>query len=450
MARHLKIVIIGAGTMGSYLAQLLEAQKFEVVVVDTNTNRLSRIQDQMDVQTLKGEGVDPYIQVKAGVRDAELLLALTNDDEVNLMSAFIAKRLGARTTVARARSPWYSSSRYLSLESSLGVDKIMNPEHLSALEIVRYLDEPDALQLAQFAHGKVQLRTFTMDEDSPFVDHALSEIRLPENVLVVVRTRGNVVVIPTGDTVLRPGDKITIMGVAEKLPQAQKLFHARTERVKNVTVAGGGVLGEHLVATLEQRGFHVKLVEKNLERARELSERLTKTQIIHGNATDRGFMEEERLQTSDVFVAVTGDDEDNLMACLLAKELGIDQTVVKLARPDYASLVQQVGISLALSPRHVMAERILTLISRGRIKAMTLLENGQVEVIETVAGHGSPLVGRPLSKLTLPKGALISTIVHLGETIVPRGQHEIQPGDTVIAIGFKEAVDELEAELAGV
>lgn len=449
MAKSLKTIVIGSGTMGRHISELLEAEKHDVVVVDRNEAQLDKIRESMDVQTIVGDGADPSTLIKAGAKDAELVLALTNADEVNLLAAFTARKLGAAHCVARARSPWYSDTGRFNLRAELGIDLVMNPEHLTALEIIRYLDNPDALQLARFAYGRVQLLTLVLDAESPFAGKALKDCKLPENILIVVRTRGNEVAIPKGDTTLEAGDKVTIMGMAEALPESQHLFHAATDKVRDITIAGGGVMGSFLAETLERRGFSVTIIEVDRARCQTISERLTRAQVIFGDATEKGFMKEERISNTDVFVAVTGDDENNLMSCLLAKELGVEQTVVKLARPDYASLVQQFGIDVALSPRNVMAERILTLVSRGRIRAMTLLENGQVEVIETVAEHGSPMVGTPLSDLAIPEGALISTIVRLGKTIVPRGTDAIEPGDIVILVGFKDAIDQLEQQLLG-
>lgn len=448
MSTSLKIIIIGAGTMGSHISDLLQQEKHRVVVVDRSAENLKKLADTLDVQTLQGHGADPYILRKAGVSEAELVLAITNIDEVNLLAAFTAKQLGAKKCVARARSSWCVDTRRINLRSALGIDRILNPEHLTALEIVRYLDNPDALALARFAFGKVQLITFTLDEKSKFAGRALRDCKLPRKVLVAVKAKGNEVMIPNGETVLEAGDKLTIMGVAEDLPEAQRLFHAPSPRVQNVVIAGGGVTGLFLAETLEKRSFHVRIIEADRDRCEQISESLERTEVIYGDATNINFMKEERISTADVFIGVTGDDENNLMSCLLAKELGVDKTVVKLARPDYASLVQKFGVSLALSPRHVMAERILTLISRGRIQALTLLEDGRVEVIEFTAEHGSPMVGKPLSSLTLPEGTLISTIVHLGETIIPRGDDQIEPGDTVIAVGLREAMDQLEASFS--
>lgn len=449
MSEISKILIVGAGSVGTYISHLLQRERQEVVLIDSNKDNLAKVRDSLDVQTLLGHGADPAVLKKAGVEEADLVLAMTNVDEVNLLTGFTARQLGASRCVVRARSPWCLDASILNLSQALGIDLILNPEQLAAMEIIRFLAEPDAVVLTRFAHGRVQLRSFLIDEKSMFAGQQVRDLILPEDVLVAVVARNGAVTIPTGDTELAIGDRLTVIGTSDKLPHVQKLFHSPTERVRNVAIAGGGITGYFLAEVLEKRRYHVKVIESNRERCEYLSEQLDHAQIVHGDVTDMGFMKEERIDKSSVFIAVTGDDEDNLMSCLLAKELGVSQTATSLTRPEYASLVQRFGISLAVSPRHVMAEQVITLISHGRVRKIAYLEDGKVEVMELLAEHGSPMVGKPLAKLSLPEGALICAIVHLGRTIVPRGQDQIEPGDTVIVIGLSEAMDLLEPRFRG-
>ncbi len=449
MAEDDKILIVGAGTVGSHLSDLLQKENFQVVVIDADRTRLERLSDRLDVQTLHGHGADPALLQTAGAAAARLLLAMTNADEVNLLSAYTAKRLGARQAIARARSAWCLETSLLDFAETLGIDELMNPELLTAHEIISFLDHPEALALERFARGRVQLRTVVIDPKSSFAGKALRDCHLPEGMLAAVISKDGRIAIPNGDTVLEPGANLTVLGEAELLPQAQRMFHPARRHLRSAAIAGGGATGLFLAEALEKREFSVKVIESDRERSAELGRRLRRAQVIHGDATDIAFMKEERLAASDVFIAVTGDDENNLMACLLARECGVERTVVKIERPDYASLIQKFGVTLALSPRHVMAERILTLLRGARVQAIALLEDGQVEVVEIVAGHGSPLVGRPLAKVSLPRGTLIGAIVHLGRTIIPRGGHQIEPGDTVVAVGLHEAIGQLEKSLAG-
>lgn len=444
-----KIIVVGAGTVGSHVSELLARERREVVVIDLDREKLERISNRMDVQTLVGHGADPAIMKTAGVEDARLVLAMTNLDEVNLLTGFTAKKLGAAKCVVRARSPWFLDSNILNFPAGLGIDLILNPEHLTAMEVIRFLDDPDALVLAQFARGRVHVRSFILDPTSSFAGCTLRDCKLPAGVLVAVISHEGAAVIPKGDSVLNAGDKLTLVGLPEPLREVQRLLHAPSERVRNVTIAGGGNTGLFLANVLERRDYHIKIIDSDKDRCEYLSERLDRAQVVYGDATDMGFLKEERAGDADVAVGVMGDDEENLMFCLLAKELGVPQTVINISRPDYASLVEKFGISLALSPRHIMAEKVLAMISIGRVQAVTLLEEGRVEVLEVVAEIGSPIIGKPLAEVTLPEGSLIGAVVHLGQTIIPRGQTKIEAGDIVIVIGKTDVMDEVAKKFRG-
>jgi trk system potassium uptake protein len=444
-----KIVIIGAGTVGRHIANLLQRETVDVSVIDNNLTALNEVAESYDVLTIHGNGANPEVQNRAGVPDAQLVLALTDSCEVNLLAAFVARKLGALKTVVRTRAPWSQNTNFVDFRKDLGIDLLLNPEQLTAIEIGKYLDNPEALALTNFAQGKVQMRQFIIDSRSPFCGKALHECRgqIPPGVLVATRVRDHEVVIPRGENDLQEGDKITIIGLPEKISEAQRLFHAPRERLRQVTIAGGGNSGYFLAHTLENKNFDIRLIESDHERCEYLSERLHRTRIIRGDVTHREFMQEERIGRSDVFIAVTGEDEDNLMACLMAKELGVDQSVAQINRPDYASLVEHMGVNMAISPRHVMANHIMALVIGGRVKQVAIMEEGRVEVIESIARHGTPLVGRPLSQVDqdLPDGVLICAIVSDGRVRVPGGDDTIIPGDTVIVAGFSEKMDEIES-----
>ncbi|HUT25126.1 MAG TPA: Trk system potassium transporter TrkA [Sumerlaeia bacterium] len=441
-----KVVIIGAGTMGRHIAGLLQAEDLDVVLIDRNRQALVEVAEMFDVQTLYGNGASPEVLERAGIREAQLLLAFTDSCEVNLLAAFFAKQMAPVRTVVRARSAWSLDTSRVNLRKCLDIDLLLNPEQLTAVEIVKFLDNPNALAINHYAQGKVQLRQFILDRKSPFCHSALIDCKMPPGVLVVTRSRDDEVVIPKGNHVLFPGDKLTIIGLPDRMAEAQRLFHAESEPVRNVTIAGGGNGGLFLAETLETRNFSVKLIDPDLDRCEYLSERLPRTTIIRGDVTRMGFLKEERIGSSDVFIAVAGDDEDNVMACLLAKELGVKQTVARINRPDYAFLVQKTGIDLAVSPRHVTADRVMTLVLGSRVERVSLMEEGKVQVIELRAEKGAPLVGKPLIEIGTPEGVLIAAIVRHGHVTVPRGEDQIRTGDTVIVVGLSEKVDEVEKQ----
>ncbi|MFP4382367.1 MAG: Trk system potassium transporter TrkA [Candidatus Sumerlaeia bacterium] len=443
-SRIRKIIILGAGTIGRYIAELLQREEVDVVLIDISRDAIEQVSESLDIQTVYGNGASPEVLERAGIRESQLLLALTNSCEVNMLAAFIAKQMGVSKTVVRTRAAWSMDTSKVDLRSSLNIDLLLNPELLTAIEMVKFLENPDALAMTHFARGRVQLRQFTLDSKSAFAGKALKDCDIPPGVLVVMRSRQNEVVIPQGNTVLEEGDKVSIVGLPNVLAEAQKLFHAPSEALRRVVIAGGGNSGRFLAQTMEERSFNIKLIEPDAERCEYLSERLQRATVIRGDATEMGFLKEERIGDADVFVGVMGDDEDNMMACLLAKDLGAKQTIARIQRPDYASLVQKMGIDMALSPRHVMANNVMTMISGGRIQSVSLMEEGKVEVIEFVAAVNTQVVDKPLAELDMPEGALISSIVRRNKVIVPGGHEVICPGDIVIVVGLCESMDEVE------
>lgn len=444
MARNQRVVIGGAGTMGGHIAALLAEDEYDVVVIDPDLQALRDLDEKLDIQTVLGHAASPRVLTKVGIESADLMLALTNSDEINLLAAFSAKQLGARKTVARARSPWCVDASLVDFRTRLHIDLVLNPEMLTAAEIISFLDNPDALALAHYAHGKVQLRQFVLDERSEFAGMSLRDCALPTGVLVVTRAVGDKVEIPRGDTVLSAGDRLTILGHPEKILEAQKSLWLPREPARNIMIAGGGATGFFLAETLEARNFNVKLIEVDESRCQYLSERLARTQIIRGDATRAGFLKEERVANSDVFVGVTNSDESNLMSCLVAKDVGVPQAVARVNRPDYAPMIGRLDIDLAVSPRTIIADRILAMVHRGRVNAVSLLEQGQVEVVEYIAEGGAPVVGRPLRATRLPANVLVGAIVRNGVVKVPSGEDVVETGDTLIVLGLEEAMDGLD------
>ena len=440
----MNVIIVGAGVVGCHIAQYLTLKNHQVILVDVDEAKLKLVEENLDLKTLRGYGSDVVLLQQAGVDKAHLFLALTNEDEVNLLATQLAKKMGAAKVVARVSNRIYLRAPQFNFRSSLGIDLILSPELLTAIEIVRFMDNPEALTLAHFAQGRIRLHQVVVTDNSVFAHQYLKDLKLPSGVLVVLVSRKEEVIIPKGSTRLEPGDRITILGLHEAVQDVSRRFEAMPMAVRAIVIAGGGETGLFLAETLESKNYEVRLIESHQNRCRELSELLSKTTIIYGDATNAEFIKEERLNNTDVFVAVTGDDEVNIMSSLLMKELGVPKCVVKVDRPDYAELLKKFGIDLVLSPRHLIANKIVTLIKRGKITGVSILEEGKVEVIEFQALPGAPIVGKQIKAIAFPAGCLLSAVVHDNVPIIPHGTTIIQAGDTVIVIGLTESIEKME------
>ena len=445
----MRIVIVGAGTVGSNIASHLTRDRHDVIVVDSSHAKLRDLEDHLDIQTLEGNGCDPDVIKRAlGGEPAYLLLAVTDQDNTNLIAAYVAKKVGIPRVVARVHSRFYLEMAEVNFRDPLGIDLLLSPEILAALELVAFVENPAALAVRSLARGRLELRTIMM---SPFSAYSMSKLRdvtFPAGMLIAVIRRGGKTFTPSGETILEAGDRITLIGLPEVLDRVHPEFDTEQElrgrKRLRVAIAGAGETGLYLAQQLEERNHQVYLIDQDRARCELAGERLHKAVLLHGDCTNIQFLREEQIQKMDAFIAATGDDESNVMSALLAKELKVDRTACLIDRPDYVRVVEKVGIDVAISPRIVAANRIMTLVKQGKIRSVTLLEEGAIEVNEYQAVSKSPIVGQPLKDIELPKGSLIGAVVHGHEVTIPRGDSVIRPGDIVIAIAEAAAADELD------
>lgn len=449
----MRTLIVGAGTVGYYLAMQLVREKHEVVVVDQSAERLAHIEDHLDAQTLEGDGCDPAVLSKVlGDGEVKLALAVTNEDAVNLVVGYTAKRLGAERVGARVRSRYFlKRGGPVAYREPLGIDFLLSPEGMTAEELARFIDNPAALGIAAFADNKVHLRTVMLSPFSELADHTIPEVaaKLPPGVLVAAVQRGKKVFVPRGDSRLEGGDKVTLLGLPDSVSRVHALFDTEQDTSKakalRVAIAGAGETGLHLAERLEDRGHRVYLIDKDRRRCEVADERLRDAVVLHGDCTNIQFLKEESIGRMDYFVGATGDDESNIMSALLAKELKVPKAATLIDRPDYVRVIEKVGIDVALSPRIVAANRVLAQLERESIQSLFLLAEGAVEVREYKAAAHSPIVGEKLMDIKPPKGTLVGAIVHGDEVVIPRGGDSVRPGDRVIAVAEEAAVDEMGA-----
>ena len=450
----MRIIVVGAGTVGSNIAQYLNRDNHEVIVIDRKPEKLRDLEDHLDVQTFSGDAANPEtLQKIMALGDVQLLLALTELDAMNLIIGYTAKNLGIPKVVARVRNQYFMQNPSVNFREPLGIDLLISPEILTALELAKFVENPAALASASLAQGRVEIRTVMLSPFSEFSTAQLKTLKLPDGVLIASIRRGTEVFIPRGDDALMAGDHVMLIGLPQVLEAVHPLFdteqNTKSGSRHRVAIAGAGETGLFLAQNLETQGHRVTLIDKNRERLEYVGERLQKTRLLHGDATQIQFLREEGIAEMDYFFATTGEDEDNVMSALLARELKVKRTACIIDRPDYVRVVERVGIDYALSPRIIAANRVMTLVKQGRVRSVTLLEEGDVEVSEYQALSKSKIVGQPLKDITLPKGLLLGALVAGDSVSIPRGNSIVRPRDVVITValaGMSDSLDQLFCE----
>ena len=439
----MKIVIVGNGKVGFSLAEQLVREKYDVVIVDMREDTLRRAADALDIMSVKGNGISAATLIEAGVPEADLLVAATNSDEINMVCCLTAKHLGAKYTIARIRNPEYNTG-LSDLKRSMGIDMVINPENATAVEISRLLRFPPAANIETFCRGRVELIGFRLLEDDFLVNrplHALSDqVKQLSLLFCAVERPGGEVVIPNGSFVPQAGDRLYIIGRPSSLDQFFRLLGRYSPKVKSVFIVGGGKISLYLLAVLEKMKMRVKLVEIQEERCRLISEKLPHTTVICGDGTDQELLESERLAAADAFVALTDRDEDNLILSLYAMQKGVQKVVTKSNRQNYAGIAQTIGLDSVISPKQITAAQILQVVrgmqnSQGSVmNTLYRIADGSAEAMEFTASANTRHLGVPLKDLHLRKGILIAVLARGGDIIIPEGSSSIQEGDSVILI----------------
>ncbi|MGE0789502.1 MAG: Trk system potassium transporter TrkA [Sandaracinaceae bacterium] len=427
------IVIIGMGEVGRHLVRTMEHEGHDLVVVDASPDAIRLVEDHHDVMSMVGYGASHDILAAAQVERADLVVAVTDHDEVNLIAALAAKQLGATKVIARAQGNAWTSQQEGVRYGLLGVDVVINPRVLVAQELARIARSHGAVDVIDLAQDRIELVQVNLKEDARHVGKPLMKLAMPRDTLVAALVRDDKLVIPGGADVLMPGDRIYLIGKAEALPQAEELFTSRRES-RRVCIVGGGVVGRALSTSLVADGADVLVIEQDREVAEALSVDVPNATVVHGDGTDRQLLEEEEVGTYDLLCAVTSEDEVNLMAALLAQRVGVGRTAALVQRGDYMPIYQQLGVDIVLTPRAVASDQILRYCRGGGVQNLTLLEGGQAEVAELQVPRGARVIGVPLRRMGLPRGALLGGIVHDDQVIIPRGDDTVEAGDIVILL----------------
>ncbi len=433
----MKVMIVGAGKLGYKLAEAMDNEDIDVTLMDVNFKALEKISDYLDVLTVAANGIQIGALKELNIDTYDLLVAATNSDETNTLICTLAKKLKCKKTIARIRNPEFIEQLDF-VKNEMGIDHIINPDLLTAIEIERYLSKSYNFYSDDFAKGKVSMVDFNIGNIESFVGKKLKELKGLEGLLITAIKRDGELIIPDGSTQLMADDVIHVIGKIKyinKLGERLKI-NINKKQTKKVLILGGGKIGYYLAQRLENSDINVTIIERNRDRCEYLAQRLNNTLIIRGDGTDVNLLEEEDLASYDAFVGATGFDEQNLLMALVAKQLGVNKTIAKISRPNYVHIIDKLDIDVALNPVNITVSNVLKFINGGRVASVSLLLGGEGEVMEIIVSEDLPIVGKPLSQLGLPKGIIIGAIVHKGEVIIPNGKSVIHKGDRIIVFSL--------------
>lgn len=442
----MKVAIVGAGKLGYKLAEALISGDHDVVLIDKNTQIIQRVNDNLDVLTMNSNGVKIDTLNELKINTYDLIVAVTESDEKNIIICSIAKKLGCQKAIARIRDPEYVEQLNL-IKKEMNIDHIVNPDLATSNEIFRYLVKQYAIYNENFASGRVGIIEFNVSNITNLTGNKVKDISSKfNNMLIVAISRSGKIIIPDGNTDLFEDDILYLIGEKERIQNFSKSnnLHDTSKKIKKVMIMGGGKIGYYLAKKLADFGISVKIIEVQRERCKYLSENLDNVLIIHGDGTDLSVLEDENITSMDAFVALSGYDEENLLLSLMARQYGVKQVISKVSRQNYIEIIEKLGINVAINPVSIIASNILRFFQGRKLVAVSSLLQGQAEVIELIAHHKMGFLNKPISTLNLPRGIIIGSIVRDGTVIIPIGSTEIKPNDRVVLFCHLSKIQELE------
>ncbi len=447
----MQIIIVGCGNVGSSLTEQLSQEGHNITVIDCDSEKVEEVANQYDVMGIVGNGASFNVQNEAGIEQADLMIAVTTSDELNLLCCLIAKKAGNCHTIARVRNPVYNKEIGY-IKEELGLSMIINPELAAALEISRLLKFPSAIKVETFAKGRVEILKCKVEENSPICNRPLMELSkiLRSEVLVCAVERGEEVFIPDGRFELKEKDIISLVAATENANEFFERMGMSTNRIRRVMIVGGGETTFYLTKMLLSMGVEVTIIETNKKRCNELSELLPKAIIIHGDGTERNLLQEEGLEQMQAFVSWTDMDEENVMLSLFAKHSSKAKTITKIDRITYDEIIGNLDLGSVLYPKYITAEYIIRYVRAmqnsigSNVETLYRLIENKVEALEFCVRNHSAVVGIPLKDLKLKNNLLICCINRKGKIITPGGQDTIEVGDTVVVVTTEKGFGDLQ------
>ncbi|MBQ4357248.1 MAG: Trk system potassium transporter TrkA, partial [Acholeplasmatales bacterium] len=446
----MKIVIVGAGKIGSAIVKHVSEENHEVIVIDDDPKVIEEIVNQYDVLGISGNGVSYEMQKEAGVANADIFIAVTTSDEANMLACLIAKKLGAKHTIARVRDYEYTKQIDL-MTGALEITRTINPEHEASKEIMRIINFPEALKVDSFAHGNCDLTELFIPEDSPLVGQSLMSMasKIGFKVLVCAVQRGNEVIIPKGQFVFEAKDKIHLISSQEASRGFISKLGLQSAKLKDIMIIGAGKITTYLADALIKNKFNVKIIEINPDKAKELAELLPNATVVLGDGSDQNLLREEGILNSDAVICLTGIDEENIIISLYANKLNVKKIITKVNRASFQGLLESIEMGSVISPKDLAANQIVSYIratsnARGNnVLTLHKIVDNQVEAIEFLVTDSSKVLNIPLKDLELRKDILIAGIIRNHQVIIPSGMTSIEKGDSVIVVS-KEVLSDLD------
>lgn len=446
----MKIIIIGVGTIGGTVLKSLAGEGHTITIIDENKNLVETLIEKYDVFGVVGNGACMDIQNEANVEDADLVIALTRNDELNVFACLVSKRLGVKNTVARVRNPAYRK-QITEMKDDLGISMVVNPERETANEIFNMINLPSVARIEHFAEGKALLVEVIAGKGCSLIGESLISLgkKLTSRVLICAVQRGDRVIIPSGSFTIEEGDKIHFTSDVKNLGDFLSETNLVKSPFKNIMIIGGGRIGFYLADTLSGRKYAVKLIEENPAKAEDLAEALPRVTIACGNGTQRDLLMEEGIEAMDAFIALTDVDEENIIVSMFANKKNVKKTITQIQSDDLYGMLDELGIDNNVSPKNIVASRVISYVralanTRGsNVLTLYRLVNNQVEALEFAAKKPEQFYDRPLKELTIKKNCLIACIIRNSEVIIPNGNSTIKLGDNVVVVTTHKSFDDL-------
>ncbi len=429
----MNVIIAGAGEVGTYIAERIAEETHDVTVIEADIAKGEELSHSLDVNVICGSASSVQVLKEAGVKKCDLFLSLTANEEVNIVSASVAGRLGAAKTIARIDDAVFRTDPAFSYQTHFGIDEMFSPPMFAALEMASFIRNPGSLAVEHFAQGTVVMRQVIIDESSGYIENKLIELDIPKDVRIACITRNTELLIPAGDTFLQAGDTAILIGETEKVSEFQKNFKWERSDSQRIVILGGGRIALSLARRLKPSDFRLTIIEHDALRCERLSSALPSATVLQGDGTNLDLLMEEHVDTADFFIATTAYDEINIMSALQVKKLGVKKTLVLIRRPDFVHLTEDLGIDHAVSPRAIMAREVLTLLEKGKGCSLADMGAGEAEILE-LHFENEALTGHRLKDIPLSKNTLLLLIKRGGKVIIPSGDATLKQDDVLLII----------------